>query len=329
MGPALTIGQARWPSPVDTAGRDTARVLDEALLAGWCLRHLDAHLERVVFRSGQVSEVLGIELSGGLHVVVKARPFQPRITGCLRVQAELADAGFPCPRPLTAATRVRDLTVTAEMSMPGGEPFRSEDGVARFAALLARLIEAAPDHSSVPDLTPSPPWTGWDHLGRRLWPDLDEHGHDLNEATGPEWLEDAARRVRGRLTRTPRRLRIGHGDWESQNIRWTDGEPLVVHDWDSVMAQPEAAIVGLAAAVWPREDRPDQLASVAQTADFIASYQHLTGREWDISEIRDAWAAGLWVRLFDAKQEMAQGGGPQLDRLAAEIDERLDRAALE
>jgi Ser/Thr protein kinase RdoA (MazF antagonist) len=309
--------------------RDTARVLDDALLADWCLRHLDAPLERVVFRSGHVSEVLGVELSGGLRVVVKARPFQPRITGCLRVQAELADAGFPCPRPLTAATRVRDLTVTAEMSMPGGEPLRSEDGGPRFAALLARLIEAAPDLASVPDLTPSPPWTGWDHPGRRLWPDVDEHGHDLNEATGPEWLDDAARRVRERLTRTPRRLRIGHGDWESQNIRWTDGEPLVVHDWDSVIAQPEAAVVGLAAAVWPREERSDQLASVAQTADFISSYQHLTGREWDILEIRDAWAAGLWVRLFDAKQEAAQGGGPQLDRLATEIDERRDRAALE
>jgi hypothetical protein len=36
----------------------------------------------------------------------------------------------------------------------------------------------------------------------------------------------------------------------------------------------------------------------------------------------------LWVRLFDAKQEAAEGGGPQLERLATEIDERLDRAAL-
>jgi Ser/Thr protein kinase RdoA (MazF antagonist) len=282
----------------------------------------------VVFRSGHVSEVLGVELSGGQQVVVKARPFQPRITGCLRVQAELADAGFPCPRPLTAATRVRDLTITAETSMPGGEPLRSEDAGAQFASLLARLVEAAPEFSSVPDLTPSPPWTGWDHPGRRIWPDIDEHGDDLNEATGPEWLDDAARRVRERLTRTPRPSRIGHGDWESQNIRWTDGTPLVVHDWDSVIAQPETAIVGLAAAVWPREDRPDQLASVAQTADFISSYQHVTGREWDSFEVRDAWAAGLWVRLFDAKQEAAQGGGPQLDRLAIEIEERLDRAAL-
>jgi hypothetical protein len=52
-----------------------------------------------------------------------------------------------------------------------------------------------------------------------------------------------------------------------------------VHDWDSLIAQPETAIVGLAAAVWPRDGRPDHIASVAQTADFITSYQHLAGRE--------------------------------------------------
>jgi hypothetical protein len=38
-------------------------------------------------------------------------------------------------------------------------------------------------------------------------------------------------------------------DWESQNIRWSGARSLAVHDWGSVIAQPETAIVGLAAAV--------------------------------------------------------------------------------
>ena len=187
-------------------------MLDDELLADWCLGYLDVPLKRVLFRSGHVSEVVGLELLSGLHVVVKARPFQPRIVGCLRVQAELAGAGFPCPRPLTVATRVRDLTVSAEMGVPGGSPLPPEEGAAPFAALLARLIKSAPTPASVPDLTPSPPWTGWDHPGLRLWPDLDEHGHDLNMVTGPEWIDDAARRVRERLTSRPGRVCIGHGD---------------------------------------------------------------------------------------------------------------------
>lgn len=109
--------------------------------------------------------------------------------------------------------------------------------------------------------------------------------------------------------------------------RWTGRDPRVVHDWDSVVAQPETAIVGLAAAMWPREGGSDPIASVAQTADFITSYQRFAGREWEASEVRNAWAAGLWLGLIFAKQEAAEGGSQQLDRLATEIDERLDRAA--
>jgi hypothetical protein len=220
------------------------------------------------------------------------------------------------------------MTVTAEKEIPGGSPRPTEAGAAPFAALLAQLIASAPAPTAVPDLAPSPPWAGWDHPGRRLWPDLDEHGQDLNLVEGPEWVDDAARRVRERLTSTPRRPCIGHGDWEAQNIRWTDRDPLVVHDWDSAIAQPETAIVGLAAAMWSRDDDSDPSSSVADTDDFITSYQRFADREWEASEVRDSWAAGLWLGLIFAKQEAAEGGSRQLEHLAGEIHERLDRAAL-
>jgi Phosphotransferase enzyme family len=303
-------------------------VLDDALLADWCLRYLGVPLNRVFFRSGYLSDVVGVELSSGLRAVVKARPFQSRIAGCLQVQAALANIGFPCPEPLTVATRVHGMTVTAETEVPGGSPRPPEAGAAPFAALLARLIASAPAPAAVPGLMPSPPWTAWDHPGRRLWPDLDEHGQDLNIVAAPEWVDDAARRVRERLTSTLGRVCIGHGDWEPQNIRWTGRNPLVVHDWDSVIAQPETAIVGLASAMWPREGGSDPIASVAQTADFITSYQRFADREWEAADVRDAWAAGLWLGLLFAKQEAAEGGSQQLDLLAGEIDERLHRAAL-
>ena len=120
---------------------------------------------------------------------------------------------------------------------------------------------------------------------------------------------------------------IGHGDWESENIRCAGARSLAVHDWDSVIAQPESAITGLAAAVWPAAGAPGQAATVAQSREFIASYQLAAGRCWTRPEVQDAWAAGLLVRLFNAKKDAA-GGGPQLDRLAGEIGERLARAAL-
>jgi hypothetical protein len=207
--------------------------------------------------------------------------------------------------------------------MPDGRQLPAEGGAVPFAALLARLIESAPSPAAVPSLAPSPPWTGWDHPGSRLWPDRDDRGRDLNGTPGPGWVDDAARRVRERLRASAGPVRVGHGDWESQNIRWSGDRPLAVHDWDSVIAQPETAIVGLASAVWPAAGAPGEAATVAQSAEFLVGYQQAAGRQWTGPEVRDAWAAGLWVRLFNAKKDAADGGGPQLDRLAGEIADRL------
>jgi len=303
-------------------------VPDDAFLADWCDRYLGARPACVLFRSGHLSEVVAAQLADGRQVVIKARPSDPRIVGCTAVQEHLARAGFPCPRPLRAPVEAGGLTVTAETLVAAGSQLPAEGGAAPFAALLSRLIGSAPGPGAVPSLAPSPPWTGWDHPGPRLWPHRDDRGRDLTDCPGPVWLDDAAHRVRERLSASTAPARVGHGDWESQNIRWSDGQPLAVHDWDSVISQPETAIVGLAAAVWPAAGAPGEAATVAQSADFIASYQREAGRQWTGQEVQDAWAAGLWVRLFNAKKDAADGGGPQLDRLASEISDRLTLAAL-
>ncbi|HET7014917.1 MAG TPA: phosphotransferase [Streptosporangiaceae bacterium] len=303
-------------------------VSDDAFLADWCDRYLGARPACVLFRSGHLSEVMGAALVDGRRVVVKARPADPRIVGCAAVQGHLARAGFPCPAPLTGVTRVGGLMVTAETLVPGGRQLPAEGRAALFAGLLSRLVSSAPRPADVPSLAPSPPWAGWDHPGSRLWPDRDDRGGDLNSTCGPEWVDDAARRVRDRLSPSAAPACVGHGDWESQNIRWSDGRPLAVHDWDSVIAQPETAVVGLASAVWPAAGGPGEAATVAQSAEFIASYQRAAGQQWDEQQVREAWAAGLWVRLFNAKKDAADGGGPQLDRLAGEIGDRLALAAL-
>ena len=46
---------------------------------------------------------------------------------------------------------------------------------------------------------------------------------------------------------------------------------------------------------------------VAVTEDFIAGYQRAAGRQSTRTEIQDAWAAGLWVRLFNAKKDAVEG----------------------
>jgi hypothetical protein len=305
-----------------------SHVLSEQLLFTWCRNELGASPGQVLFRRKHLSEVVAVELADGRRVVVKTRPFDQRIAGCVAVQAALAKAGFPCPAPLTAVVRVGGLAVTAETLIPGGEPLDPSRGAIQFAALLAKLMGAAPAVTAVPPLAPSPPWTGWDHPGPGLWPDRDDQVHNLNEVAGPAWIDKAARLVRQQMASCDAPGRIGHGDWESQNIQWQNGRPLAVHDWDSVIAQPEVAIVGLAAAVWPAAGGPGEAASIAQTADFLSAYQAAADVSWTDRHVQLAWAAGLWVRLFNAKKDAAQGGGPQLDRLGAEVSQRLARAGL-
>ncbi len=308
-------------------GQD-ALVLGDSLLAEWCLGTLGAAPRRVLFRAGNLSQVIAVELADGRQLVVKVRPFDERIAGCVAVQAALAATGFPCPAPLAGPTRAGNLAVTAETLVEGGDQLAPGSGAPRSATLLARLVKTAPAVASVPRLTPAPPWAGWDHPGAGLWPGRDDLGRDLNEVAGPRWVDHAARLVRERLRACGGPRRVGHGDWESQNIRWQDGRPLAVHDWDSVIAQPELAIAGLAAAVWPAAGAPGDAATPAQTAGFLAAYKVAAGAAWTPRQLGLAWAAGLWVRLFNAKKDAAAGGGPQLDRLAAEIAERMDQAGL-
>ena len=303
--------------------------MDDEDLFAWCGRHLGARPAAVLFRDGHLSQVVGVELADGRGAVVKVRPFEPRLAGCVAVQEHLARAGFPCPMPLTGAVRAGELAVTAETLVSGGTQLPAAGGAAPFAALLARLISAAPDPAAVSPLTPGPPWTAWDHPGTRLWPGRDDRGRDLNDIPGPAWLDDAARRVRARLGASAAPACVGHGDWMSQNIRWRGAEPLAVHDWDSVIAQPETAVVGMAAAIWTGDGGPGPGTTVAQSAEFIAAYQQAAGRAWTVPEVRNAWAAGLWTRLFDARQEAADGGGPLLDRLGDELGDRLALSALD
>ena len=177
-------------------------------------------------------------------------------------------------------------------------------------------------------LHPSPPWVGWDHRGAALWPVSDHLGRNLNTVAGPPWLDQAAGQARACLRQLREPLVIGHADWESQNIRWSGRRPGAVHDRDSIAAQPEAAVAGAASAVWPAAGDPGQAATVEQSHAFLAAYESARRAPWTTQERRACWAAGIWIRAYNAKHDAAGGGGPQLDLLAAEIRARRDHAGL-
>ena len=292
-------------------------------LAEWCTRWLGAPPAAELFGTGNLSAVTGLRLADGREVVVKVRPSIPRLTGCAVVHRALWAAGFPCPEPLVDLQPLDGYAATAETLIPdAGESSPDSELAARSAAGLARLVELAPDPGSVPSLAPSPSWVGWDHTEPGLWPEPEDYDVDLNDYPEPQWLARVAAAVRGQLRGQAGDPVIGHGDWHPENLRWQGPRLVAVHDWDSVICQPEPAIAGFAAASFVGIEGP--AASVEDSAAFLDAYQQARGRRWSPGDYAACWAAGLWQRAFDAKTQSLDGDPEQgLTRHEARIRLRL------
>ncbi|WP_237762722.1 phosphotransferase [Arthrobacter sp. ERGS1:01] len=240
-----------------------------------------------------------------------------------------ADAGFPCARPVTDADQLGPgLVVSAETWRPGGtmhagggRPF-----AARSAELLANLTGILETQSPT-GLGPPPPWMHWNPPTGRLWPPnpaIDAMDQDLV----PDRVHATARAVSERLARAELPLVVGHGDWESQNLRWNDDHPWAVHDWDSLVALPEAAIVGAASGAFASTTIPT-LAPIEWSEEFIGSFQLARGRSFTEEEREVAWAASLWPALHNARGESLFHSPPvTLDALTRQGRERLHRAGV-
>ena len=282
-------------------------------LAVWCRRWLGAPPAAQLFEAGNLSTVKGLRLADGREVVIKVRPSEPRLAGCAIVHRALWAAGFPCPEPLAGPQPLGGHAATAETLVPGaGEPPPESELAALSAAGLARLVELAPDPGSVPSLAPSPSWAGWDHPAPELWPAAEDRDVDLNAYPEPRWLARVAAAVRGHLRGHAGDREIGHGDWLPENLSWHGPHLIAVHDWDSVICQPEPAIAGLAAASFLGIDDPTAMANVEQSAAFLDAYQQARGRGWTRGDYAACWAAGLWQRAFDAKARSLDGDPEQI-----------------
>jgi hypothetical protein len=288
-----------------------------AWVDAWCGAVLGARPTEVLFVVAHLSEVVGIRLDDGRRVVVKRRPDEVgRTQRCVTAQRLLAEGGFPCPMPLTGVTFEDGVAVHAEQFVGGGELDTEETPAAaiRSASLLADLVGRLASLELDPPL-PNPDWVRWDSPPER-------HA----APTVPAWLEDTTRRVQAKLTQSEPPPLLGHADWEAQNMRWQGGEPLAVHDWDSLAWLPEPALAGTAAGVFASYSRPT-LVPLASSEAFLDAYQRARGVRFSSYESEIAWAASIWVALHNARDELIfDRPSLSLERLEAEHAERLARA---
>ena len=328
----------------------------EGLVDAWCSRHLGSRAREQFFGMQRLSSVHGIRLADGREVTLKVRGAQPRQAACAIVHTALWRAGIPCPEPLAGPSPLveaddpvlvgggdgesvvdaRTLAVNAETWEGEGVAAVGTMSATDWARLLARMVAAAPPVATLPTLEPAVPWLDWAHsAAERTWSPPASHRWDPHRMD--EWIDpvvhDTARRARARLLRPdvaalPRVA--GHGDFEAQNCRWVPDASasgrLVVHDWDSIVAMPEAVLAGNSAATFASVVEPE-LSTFAQNDEFLAAYADARGREWTATEREVAHAAGVWVSAYNAAFEYLKDGPAAVTAgLRDQAEERLRRA---
>jgi Ser/Thr protein kinase RdoA (MazF antagonist) len=289
-----------------------------AWVAGWCRTVLGAEPVEALFRVSQLSEVIGVRLTDGREVVVKRRIDEAGRAGrCVTAQRLLAEQGFPCPMPLTEVIVSEGFAVHAERFVPGGELETKDtpEAAARSGRLLAHLVRSLAALDVDPPL-PNPEWVRWDATPE----------HEVTAAV-PAWIEDTTRRVRAKLAGCDLPPVVGHADWEAQNMRWRQGEPHVVHDWDALAWLPEAAIAGSAAGIFAIHGKQATLAPLESSEAFLQAYEGQRGARFSPYETEIAWAASIWEALHNARNELIYNLPTRTyERLKAERVERLIRA---
>jgi hypothetical protein len=328
----------------------------DPLLVAWCARHLGSPAVAQFFGMERLSAVHGLRLADGREVVLKVRAAQARHAACTRVHEVLWAAGIPCPEPLAGPLPLvsdgsfadsgsgvgadgvdpRTLAVNAETWEGVGVAGVGALGAAGFARLLARMVALAPRPDALSTLAPDVPWLHWRHSAAgRTWPPPASprwDPHRIDREIDP-LVREVAQRARARLQRpdvATLPVVAGHGDFEAQNCRWVtgpDGQPrLVVHDWDSIVAMPEAVLAGNSAFTYVSVDDCD-ISTQAQNDEFLAAYAHQRGRPWTGLEWQVAHATGAWVGAYNAAFEhLKDGPGPVTAGLHAQAGWRLDRA---
>jgi hypothetical protein len=271
-----------------------------------CARTL-APVEDCLFYRSNVGMVAGLVLADGRRIVAKVhQPSQTRarLAATQRVQNHLAEAGYPCPRPLGMA-HCEHAFVTFEELHEDGTYRDGHDPRVReaMAVALADQIRLAVEVPEVLALTREP------LRERRLLWHSPQPRFDF-EATkqGAEWIDELARRALEILRDDPGRTVVGHTDWRVEQMRFADRRVSVAYDWDSLVRDSETTIVGYASRTFPLawERGGTRLwPTPEEQAAFVAEYEAARGYPFTAAERRAIAAAGVFQSAYGARCEHA------------------------
>jgi hypothetical protein len=294
-----------WDGRLELAlfGTDEPRAV-ATCLERFCAGELADPVGAVLYRPG-VGLVVGLCLADGSTVVIKVHRWNvsaPRLAAIQAVQRHLADSGLPAPRPLAGPKPLGRGIACIEEHRPGGPADGRRPSVrAAIATGLHRFVEAShglrPLGVGAPFLYRPP--------GAPLWPEPHSVRFDFEHtAEGAGWIDEAAVEARSRLDPSFGEAVIGHFDWRVENLGFDGGELTAIYDWDSVVAAPEAVIVGADAAQFSADwgaEEPDLLPSVEDMVAFVEDYEAARGSRFGSAERGQLDAANLALIAYGAR----------------------------
>jgi Phosphotransferase enzyme family len=299
--------------PVSGVERAVFGALSDDEVTAWLAEHVRARLAVEVacvsFRSGRVSAVYGLRLASGVAVVVKVLR-TPVDLNRLRIgtacQRRLAEAGFPCPRPLDGPATTDGRTAIVETLLERGGSGDAHDASTRRA--IARSLAAHVDMLRGVDadaLVPGAP--GWAVYQHGPWPVPHDPVFDFSSSPVQYgWLDELARDAARTLGPPDQDAVVGHGDWVCQNLRFAGGEVVAAYDWDSLVGRPEPVLAGLSAGAHTEGSSSGSTAPTPdEVASFLADYDQARARRFTPTEQADAAAAATWVLAYNARCELS------------------------
>jgi hypothetical protein len=112
-------------------------------LDAWCCLWLDGETGRILFNTGHLSNVVGLQLADRRAVVVKVRPTAKRLVACALVQCHLWAHGYACLELLAGPGRLMHRPRWRKPLSRVGSNSRGHDALWHVVAALADLIACA------------------------------------------------------------------------------------------------------------------------------------------------------------------------------------------
>jgi hypothetical protein len=309
--------------------------VQEAEIDDWLQRlvrsRLSTGLREVLFRRGRVSAVYGLHLEDGGRVVVKVhrgRPDPRSLAAATASQRWVAQRGYPAPMPLDGPSILDGHVAVIEALLDHGSVADAHDPPVRkaLASSLADQLRIFAEIELPTGLTVRPSWAVYEN---GPWPVPHDPIFDFTTTPiGFEWLDEFAQEASDILITADLPLIVGHSDWYAGNVLVEDGAVTATFDWDSLIIDSEAVIVGVAAGQCTSGSSAFDAPAPGQVAAFLSDYQANRPAPFSAREQRTCHGAVAWQLAYNARCELSWMGPASPPRsgsiLAALVDHRGD-----